>query len=102
MLCGAARSQIISSFIDFTNLTKQVEAYNTALTNLHNIVNEWDGKTRTERRTRQVITQVVGTVENAMTNVAIALCDGAQAAPGGKKDDGDGEGEGDDEKEKKK
>ena len=46
--------------------------------------------------------RVVGTVENAMTNVAIALCDGAQAAPGGKKDDGDGEGEGDDEKEKKK
>jgi len=89
-----AIAAVIRSFQDFANLEKQVEAYNTALREVHNMMNEWDGKTRTERRTRQVITAVVGTVENQMINVAMAICN-AQATAGG--DDGDGDG--DDEKE---
>ena len=36
----------------------------------------WDGKTRTERRTRQTMNKVVGVVETAMANVAIALTNG--------------------------
>jgi len=86
---------VAKSACDFANLGKQVEAYNSALRDVHNLMNEWDGKTRTERRTRQVVTAVVGTVEIAMLNVAIALCD-AQPSAGGD----EGEGEGDDEEKK--
>ena len=62
--------------MDFTNITKQVEAYNAAISNLHNLVNEWNGKTRTERRTRQTMTKVVGVTEEAWLSVAIALTNG--------------------------
>ena len=72
-----AISAVLKSLCDFANLEKQVEAYNTALRGVHGMLNDWDGKTRTERRTRQVITAVVGTVESQMTNVAMALTDAA-------------------------
>ena len=85
-----AISAIIASFLDFTNLGKQVEAYNNALQEVHNVMNEWNGKTRTERRTRQTVTQVVGTVELGITNVAIALTNGM---PTGASADDEGEGE---------
>ena len=58
---SSARWQaVVSSFVDFTNLSKQVEAYNASINSVHNLVNEWDGKTRTERRTRQTVTKLVG------------------------------------------
>ena len=87
-----AVSAIISSFMDFTNLTKQVEAYNKSLTDCHNIMNEWSGKTKTERCTPQTVTQVVNTVENGMMAVALALTNGS---PTGADDNQGGEEEGD-------
>ena len=92
-----AVAAVFKSLLEFSNLEKQVEAYNAALRSVHSLLNEWDGKTRTERRTRQVITAVVGTVETGMTNVAIALCN---AMPASGDDGGDKDGEGDDEKKK--
>ena len=86
-----ALSSITRSFMEFSNITKQVEAYNKSVNMLHNLLNDWDSKTRTERRTRQTIKQVVGTVELAMQQVAFALTD---ALPAGTEDEeGDGEGE---------
>ena len=85
-----AISSILSSFIDFTNLNKQVEAYNEALRNTHNVMNEWGGKTRTERRTRATVTSVVGTVEAGMMAVALALTNGSLT---GAEEEGEGEGE---------
>ena len=46
-----AFAAILKSSIEFSNLTKQVEAYNAALRDLHNLMNDWEAKTRTERRT---------------------------------------------------
>merc|ERR1711988_1307982 len=70
-----AVAAVLNSYLEFSRLPKQVEAYNTAQRDLHNLINDWDGMTRTERRTRQTITQVVSTVENAMALVAVALTD---------------------------
>ena len=95
-----AVAAIMRSLTDFANLPKQVEAYNTALRDVHSLLNEWDGKTSTERRTRQVITAVVGTVETSMLNVGIAVFDAAPKAAGG--EEGEGEGEGDEKKDEKK
>ena len=67
-----------------------------ALREVHAMMNEWDGKTRTERRTRKTITRVVRVVETAMNNVAIALTNGQ---PTGSTGDG-GEGDGEDEEKK--
>ena len=66
---------VCKSAIEFTRLDKQVETYNKSQRELHNLINQWDGMTRTERRTRSTIKQVVGTVETAMLNVAMALTD---------------------------
>ena len=81
------------SFIEFSRLSKQVEAYNSAQRDLHNLINKWDGMTRTERRTRSTITEAVTTVENAMTLVAVALTDAmpGQGTNDGNDEDGDGE-----------
>jgi len=70
-----AVSFVCKSAIEFTRLDKQVETYNKSQRELHNLLNQWDGMTRTERRTRSTIKQVVGTVETAMLNVAMALTD---------------------------
>ena len=70
-----AVSFVCKSAIEFTRLDKQVETYNKSQRELHNLINQWDGMTRTERRTRSTIKQVVGTVETAMLNVAMALTD---------------------------
>ena len=84
-----AIAAVAKGLMDFANLSKQVEAYNTALREVHNMMNEWDGKTRTERRTRQTITQVVGTVEMALQAVAMALTDAQPTkSEGGEGDDG--------------
>ena len=85
-----AIAAILASFIDFTNLSKQVEAYNAALRDIHNVMNEWNGKTRTERRTRQTVTKMVGTVEIGMSNVAVALTNGMPTGDTGE-DEGEGE-----------
>ena len=66
---------VCKSFAEFARLEKQVEAYNTAQRDIHNLINKWDGMTRTERRSRKTVTEVVETVENAMLLVAIALTD---------------------------
>ena len=66
---------VCKSAIEFTRLDKQVETFNNSQRELHNLLNQWDGMTRTERRTRSTIKQVVGTVETAMLNVAMALTD---------------------------
>ena len=89
-----AIAAIIRSFMEFSNIAKQVEAFNTALRDVHTLFNEWDGLTRTERRTRQTIKKVVGTVEGAMALVATALTD---ALPTGVDDE-----EADEEKEDEK
>ena len=81
---------IFRSFLEFSRLGKQVEAYNIAVNMIHGMMNEWDRMTRTERRTRQTIGKVVGTVETALNIVASALTD---ALPGGGGDDDEGEGE---------
>ena len=64
-----AAASITTSFMEFSNIRKQVEAYNTALRDVHNLMNEWDGLTRTERRTRQRIRQAVETIETAMNGL---------------------------------
>jgi hypothetical protein len=79
---------VCKSAIEFTRLDKQVETFNNSQRELHNLLNQWDGMTRTERRTRSTIKQVVGTVETAMLNVAMALTDGMLTGAGG---GGDGE-----------
>ena len=79
---------VCKSAIEFTRLDKQVETFNKSQRELHNLLNQWDGMTRTERRTRSTIKQVVGTVETAMLNVAMALTDGMLTGTGG---GGDGE-----------
>ena len=86
-----AAAAIVQSFIDFTNLTKQVEAYNTSITNVHNLVNEWDGKTRTERRTGQTVTRVVTTTEEAWLGVGLSLTNGALTGSSQEGGDEDGE-----------
>ena len=86
-----AIAAVLKSLCDFANLEKQVESYNTALREVHGMLNDWDGKTRTERRTRQVISSVVGTVEGHMTNVAVALCDAQPDNAGGEEEEGEGE-----------
>jgi len=91
-----AAASMARSFLEFSNLGKQVEAYNMAVNQCHNLMNEWDAMTRTQRRTSKTIKMVVGTIEGAFAIVAAALTD---ALPGGNKDDGDGE---DDEEEKDK
>jgi hypothetical protein len=68
-------SSIASSFLEFSRLPKQVEAFNQAQREMHNLFNKWDGMTKTARRTRQTITEVVGTVEREMINVAVSLTD---------------------------
>jgi len=88
-----ACASIMRSFLEFSNLPKQVEAYNTAFTSVHNLLNRWDGLTRTERRNGKTIKQVVTTVEQAMQLVAIALTDALPAQDDS--EDGDGDGDGD-------
>ena len=88
-------ASIVRSFLEFSNIPKQVEAYNAALTSVQNMMNLIDGMTRTERRKRSSIAKVVSTVENAMTLVACALTD---ALPGGEDEEG---GEGGEEEEEK-
>ena len=68
-------SGIATSFLEFSRLPKQVEAFNQAQREIHNLFNKWDGMTKTARRTRQTITEVVGTVEREMINVAVSLTD---------------------------
>ena len=87
-----AISAIIASFMDFTNLTKQVEAYNQAINNVHNLVNDWDSKTSTERRTSQTVGQVVGVTEEAWMLVALALTNGSPTGQAGGGDGDEGEG----------
>ena len=77
--------------MEFANLDKQVEAYNASLREVHKMMNEWDGKTRTERRTRQTITAVVNTVELALQGVAVALTDAQPYGKGGEDEAGEGE-----------
>ena len=89
----------LKSFTDFANLSKQVESYNAALRDVHNLMNDWDSKTSTERRTHQAITQMVSTVENSLQLVAMALTD-AQPSSMGSQEGEDGDGEGGDEKDK--
>ena len=86
-----ATAAVCKSFTEFSRLEKQVEAYNAALREVHSMMNEWDGKTRTERRTRQTIAAVVGTVETALEGVAIALTDGTpvSAAKQGESEEGE-------------
>ena len=86
---------VCKSFIEFSRLDKQVEAYNTAQRDIYKQINDWDGMTRTQRRTRTTITNVVFTVENAMSLVAVALTD---AIPSNqqKGDDADEDGDKDD------
>ena len=101
MPLAVALAAIVASFMDFTNLSKQVEAYNQALRDVHNLINNWDGLTSTERRTRQTVTKVVGTVEGAITKVALALTNGSvtgAAPPGEGGDEGEGGGEKEEEK----
>lgn len=93
-----ALAAVLNSFLEFSRLAKQVEAYNSAQRDLHNLINEWDGMTRTERRTRATIGKVVTTVEGAMTLVAISLTD---AIPSGEAKDGGGEEDGDEQGEEK-
>ena len=88
---------VCKSFLEFSRLSKQVEQYNAAQRELHNLINKWDGMTRTERRKRGTIEEVVGKVEEAMLGVAQALTDAIrsdQSGDGG----GDGDGDGDDDK----
>ena len=59
-----------------------MEAYNQGLNAIHTLFNTWDGLTRTERRTRATIKQVVGTVEQAMQTLAVALTDALPAQEG--------------------
>ena len=98
---SVAAASIVASFIDFANLSKQVEAYNTALRDLHTVINEWDGMTRTERRTRQTVGKIVNATEGSMLSVAIALTNGRPTGTNGG-GGGEEEGEGGEEKEKDK
>ena len=85
-----AAAAILRSVLEFSHLAKQVEGYNQAINMVHNMLNEWDRMTRTERRTRQTIAKVVGTVEAALSLVAAALTDALPSS-------GEDEEEGDDE-----
>ena len=64
---------------------------------IHNLINGWDSMTRTERRTRATIQNVVGTVEMSMELIAISKTDAIpmakQAEGGGDDEDGDGDGD---------
>ena len=82
---------VCKSFVEFSRLEKQVEAFNQAQRDIHNLINKWDGLTRTERRTIKCMQEVVGTVENAMLAVAIALTDANPLSQGGADGGGDGE-----------
>jgi len=91
-----ATASVCKAFIEFSRLDKQVEAYNSAQRDLHNMINKWDGMTRTERRTRSTITEVTETVESAMMLVATALTDaipgqGTKGGGGDGAEDEDGE-----------
>lgn len=87
-----AAASILRSFLEFSKVGKQVEAYNLGINMIHSMLNDWDRMTRTERRTRQTIAKVVNAVEGALNLVAIALTD---ALPSGGDDE---EAEGDEEK----
>ena len=80
--------------IEFSRLAKQVEAYNTAQRDLHNLVNKWDGLTSTERRTRKQVEEVVSVVEGAAILLAQAITDAipSSRAGGGGGDDEGGDG----------
>ena len=93
-----AIAAVLNSYLEFSRLAKQVEAYNTAQRDLHNLFNDWDSMTRTERRTRATVAKVVGTVETAMILIAIAVTD---AIPSGQQGGGDGDGDGEEEGEDK-
>ena len=90
-----AAAAVLNSYLEFSRLAKQVEAYNTAERDIHNMINRWNSMTRTERRTRATIGQVVSVAEMSMELIAISLTD---AIPSGKAVDGDegGEEEGED------
>ena len=89
-----AVAAVLNSYLEFSRLAKKVEAYNSAQRDLHNLMNVWDGMTRTERRTRATIQMVVGTVENAHQLVAISLTDAVPSSQQGQEGEGEGEGEG--------
>ena len=87
-------ASVAKSFIEFSRLSQQVEAYNSAQRNIHNMINAWDGMTRTQRRTRKTITQVVQTVEAALLIVTTGMTDSTpgQAFAMGGEEEGEGEG----------
>ena len=85
-----AGASILRSFLEFSKLGKQVEAYNLGIGMIQSMLNEWDRMTRTERRTRQTIAKVVNAVEGALNLVAIALTDSLPTA-GEDEDEGDEE-----------
>ena len=92
-----AAASIVRSFLEFSNIPKQVEAYNSALNSVHTMMNLVDGMTRTERRKRSTIKKVVSTVENAMQLVAGALTDALPSGDDEEGGDGEGGGEGEEE-----
>ena len=87
-------ASVAKSFIEFSRLNQQVEAYNSAQRNIHNMINAWDGMTRTQRRTRKTITQVVQTVETALLTVTTGMTDSTpgQAFAMGSEEEGEAEG----------
>ena len=93
-----AIAAVLTSYLEFSRLAKQVEAYNTAEKDIHNMINRWNSMTRTERRTRATIQEVVSVVEGAMELIAISLTDAIpsakESAGGGEDEEGDGEGDG--------
>jgi hypothetical protein len=94
-----AIAAVLNSYLEFSRLAKQVEAYNTAQRDLHNLFNDWDSMTRTERRTRATIAKVVGTVEIAQILIAISLTDAIPSGQQGGGGGGDADGDGEDDKE---
>ena len=85
---------MLNSYLEFSRLAKQVEAYNSAQRDLHNLINKWDGLTSTERRTRKQVEEVVGTVEGAAILIATALTDAIPSGKRGGSEEGGEEGEG--------
>jgi hypothetical protein len=88
---------VCNSYLEFSRLAKQVEAYNQGQRELHTLINEWDSLTSTERRTSARRQKIVSTVETAHQRIAEAITDASATGEGGEgggEGDGDGEGEG--------
>jgi len=82
---------IARSFLEFSRLGKQVEAYNIGINMIHGMMNKWDRMTRTQRRTISTVAEVVGTVESALDIVCLALTDAMPGAGGDDEEEGEGE-----------